>query len=94
MVTSLSAIGEPLSGQDGSQAKGEPPQVLWLASGPGIKAGHVIAQPVSILDTGATVLRTLGLETHTEWESKPVEEIFRAPRTAATDHGAPATAVQ
>jgi hypothetical protein len=36
-----------------------------------------IHQPVSILDTGATVMRTLGLQTHTEWESRPVEEIFQ-----------------
>jgi hypothetical protein len=32
---------------------------------------------VSIIDTGATVMRMLGLETHTEWESKAVEEIFQ-----------------
>jgi hypothetical protein len=43
-----------------------------------VKAGHVIAQSVSIIDTGATVLRTLGLDTYTEWESRPVEEIFVA----------------
>lgn len=52
------------------------PMVPWIAWGPGIKAGHVIQQPVSILDTGATVMRTLGLETYTEWESHSVEEIF------------------
>jgi hypothetical protein len=34
---------------------------------------------VSIIDTGATVMRLLGLETYTEWESRPVEEIFRVP---------------
>lgn len=92
MVTSLSTVGETLSNEDPGQLKSEPPHVLWLVSGAGIKSGHVIGQPVSILDTGATVLRTLGLETHTEWESKPVEEIFRAPRTA--DHAAASAAGQ
>jgi hypothetical protein len=49
----------------------------------GIKPGHAIHQPVSILDTGATVMRTLGLQTHTEWESHAVEEIFQAAFTVA-----------
>ncbi|MGH7228430.1 MAG: hypothetical protein ACREIH_04370, partial [Nitrospiraceae bacterium] len=57
----------------------------WIAWGAGIKAGKVIQQPVSILDTGATVLRALGLETHTEWESRVVEEIFVGPPSAGTD---------
>ena len=52
------------------------PVVPWIASGVGIKPGQVIHQPVSIIDTGATVMRILGLETHTEWDSKVVEEIF------------------
>ena len=51
-------------------------QVPWIASGAGIKAGHAIRQPVSIVDTGATVLRAFRLETHTEWDSRVVEEIF------------------
>lgn len=59
------------------------PLVPWIAWGSGIKAGHVIKTPVSIIDTGATVLRTLGLDTHTEWESRAVEEIFKGPKVAA-----------
>ena len=51
--------------------------VPWIASGVGIKAGHVIRQPVSIVDTSATVLRAFRLQTHTEWDSRVVEEIFR-----------------
>jgi hypothetical protein len=35
------------------------------------------------MDTGATVMRALGLETHTEWDSHAVEEIFK---TASTNH--------
>jgi predicted AlkP superfamily pyrophosphatase or phosphodiesterase len=73
IVTALSGVGEPKS--DGSL-----PHVPWIASGANIKAGHTIAAPVSILDTGATILRALGLNTHTEWQSRAIEEIFREPR--------------
>jgi hypothetical protein len=48
----------------------------------GIKRGQTIHQPVSIIDTGATVMRILRLETHTEWDSQIVEEIFQPPATA------------
>jgi Type I phosphodiesterase / nucleotide pyrophosphatase len=79
-VTSLSA-----EGRDANQelADAAIPMVPWIASGVGIKPGYLIHQPVSILDTGATVMRTLGLQTHTEWESHAVEEIFQAAFTAA-----------
>ena len=94
LVTSLNDMGSmPAKGTD-QQTAPQAPHVLWLASGAGIKAGHTIAQPVSILDTGATVLRTLGLETYTEWDSRPVEEIFRSPRTAAAVQASPPSAVQ
>ena len=73
-VTSLSAEG---TDADKDQADGKTPVVPWIASGVGIKHGHTIDQPVSIIDTGATVMRTLGLKTYTEWESRPVEEIFQ-----------------
>jgi hypothetical protein len=53
------------------------PVVPWIVSGTGIKHGQLIRQPVSIIDTGATVMKILGLETHTEWESKAVDEIFQ-----------------
>jgi hypothetical protein len=79
-VTSLSAEGRD-AGQE--QADAAIPMVPWIASGVGIKHGYAIHQPVSILDTGATVMRTLGLQTHTEWESHAVEEIFQAAFVAA-----------
>ena len=79
-VTSLSAEGRDA---DQEQADAAVPMVPWIASGVGIKPGHAIHQPVSILDTGATVMRTLGLQTHTEWESHAVEEIFQAAFAAA-----------
>ena len=79
-VTSLSAEGRDANQEQPDTAV---PMVPWIASGVGIKPGHAIHQPVSILDTGATVMRTLGLQTHTEWESHAVEEIFQAAFTVA-----------
>ena len=76
LVTALSGPGTDLSGEEPTTTG--TPTVPWIASGVGIKHGQVIHQPVSIIDTGATVMRILGLETHTEWESKAVEEIFQA----------------
>lgn len=60
------------------------PVVPWIASGTGIKHGELIRQPVSIIDTGATVMKILGLETHTEWESNAVEEIFQTASSTPT----------
>src|SRR5262250_2357958 len=53
-VTSLSAEGRDASLE---QTDAAVPVVPWIASGLGIKPGHTIHQPVSILDTGATVMR-------------------------------------
>ena len=52
--------------------------VPWIAWGANVKSGHQIRYPVSIIDTGATVMESLGLETHTEWQSQPLKEIFVA----------------
>lgn len=84
-ATSLSAFGETQfsSGEMSADQANAVPLVPWIASGVGIKAGHAIRQPVSIIDTGATVMRALGLTTYTEWESHPVEEIFKTAFTAA-----------
>jgi len=79
-VTSLSAEGRDANQEQADEAV---PMVPWIASGVGIKPGYSIHQPVSILDTGATVMRTLGLQTHTEWDSHAVEEIFQAAFAAA-----------
>jgi len=84
-ATSLSAVGESqFSAGDGAGAPSSAlPVVPWIASGVGIKSGYAIHQPVSIMDTGATVMRALGLETHTEWDSHAVEEIFKTASTAS-----------
>jgi predicted AlkP superfamily pyrophosphatase or phosphodiesterase len=76
VVTALSAPGTDLNGEEPTTTA--TPVVPWIISGAGISHGQVIRQPVSIIDTGATVMRLLGLETHTEWESKAIEEIFHA----------------
>ena len=78
LVTALSSDRAGKPGGNGARL----PHVPWIAWGVGIKAGHVIEQPVSIVDTGATVMRVLGLETHTEWDSRAIEEIFATPKAA------------
>lgn len=97
-VTSISSPGadhfgdaEPAIAQGGAK----PPHILWMASGAGVKRGHVIGQPVSIIDTGATVMRALGLdsETHTEWQSRVIDDVFtngsgEADRTSGTERHA------
>jgi predicted AlkP superfamily pyrophosphatase or phosphodiesterase len=50
--------------------------IPWMAAGPGIRAGHSIAAPVSLLDTAPTIARLLGIAPHREWEGRAVEEIF------------------
>ncbi len=50
--------------------------IPWLVAGPGIRAGHTIAAPVSLLDTAPTIARLLGIAPHPEWEGRCVEEIF------------------
>jgi predicted AlkP superfamily pyrophosphatase or phosphodiesterase len=84
MVTALSGQGTDAGAENPTT---DSPVVPWIVSGPGIKRGQVIQQSVSIMDTGATIMRILGLETHTEWESRPVEGIFK---TAAVSAASPA----
>lgn len=81
VVTSLSGKGiDP-----GAEAPTtDSPVVPWIVSGVGIKPGQIIRRPVSIIDTGATVMRILGLDTHTEWDSTAVEEIFIAAAAPST----------
>jgi hypothetical protein len=81
LVTALSTKGND-PGSEVSPA--DAPAVPWIVSGAGIARGQVIRQPVSIIDTGATVMRMLQLETHTEWDSKVVEEIFQADTATRT----------
>jgi len=53
--------------------------IPWIAAGPGIKAGHEITQPVSLMDTPATVMQAFGIsDYYVEWQSRSVEEIFES----------------
>jgi arylsulfatase A-like enzyme len=52
--------------------------IPWIAWGANIKKNHPIAQSVSLLDTGATIMYALGLETYTEWDSQVIGEIFQS----------------
>ncbi len=58
--------------------------IPWIAAGPGIKAGHEIKQPVSLMDTPATVMRAFGIsDYYVEWKSRSVEEMFEVGKAAA-----------
>ncbi len=51
--------------------------VPWVAWGTNVKNHYTISHPVTLLDTGATIMYALGLETHMEWESQAITEIFQ-----------------
>jgi arylsulfatase A-like enzyme len=71
----------------GSTASELDATIPWIAWGANIKRNHPIAQSVSLLDTGATIMYALGLETHTEWDSHVINEIFQAvPERRTTDN--------
>ncbi|WP_447970154.1 alkaline phosphatase family protein [Nitrospira sp. M1] len=81
LVTSLNARALPTPGKNGNSDKTSSTKPLnhtvpWIVSGVNVKKGYAIQRPVSLLDTGATILYALGLKTHTEWESHAVEDIF------------------
>jgi len=81
IVTGLNGQGVAKSGHENGSSGTKALQgvsVPWLAWGANIKPGYRIKSQVSIMDTGATVMEALGLETHTEWQSKPLNEIFVA----------------
>lgn len=48
--------------------------IPWILSGPRIKRGHAIQQPVRIMDTAATITHLLGLTLPDSWEGRPVME--------------------
>jgi len=62
----------------GSKASELDATIPWIAWGANIKKNYPIAKSVSLLDTGATIMYALGLETHTEWDSHAIDEIFQA----------------
>lgn len=50
--------------------------IPWLIAGPGIRQGHAIAGPVSLLDTAPTLAKILRLSVPEDWEGRCVEEVF------------------
>jgi len=81
IVTGLNGISLSASSANGSQKSSvqEMSQTIpWISWGVNVKGNYIISEPVSILDTGATILYALGLETHTEWDSHAINEIFRS----------------
>lgn len=50
--------------------------IPWVVAGPGVRAGHSIAAPVSLLDTAPTVARLLGVPAPAAWEGRCPEEIL------------------
>ncbi len=50
--------------------------IPFFLAGPGIRAGHEIEAPVSIMDTAPTLARVLRLEPDRQWEGKCPEEIW------------------
>jgi predicted AlkP superfamily pyrophosphatase or phosphodiesterase len=48
--------------------------IPWIASGAGIRKGHRIAAPVSLIDTAPTLAYLLGLPRPEEWEGQVIEE--------------------
>ena len=59
-------------GHDRSHGTDLPEDMLipWIAAGPGIRAGQVIDQPVSLHDTAPTIASLLGIKPHREWEGR------------------------
>jgi hypothetical protein len=81
IVTGLIGQGMAKTGHENGSSRTKAykdTSVPWVAWGANIKFGHRIKSQVSIMDTGATIMEALGLETHTEWQSKALNEIFVA----------------
>src|SRR5437773_2286976 len=50
--------------------------IPWIAAGPGLRAGHALQGPVSLLDTAPTLARLMRVPPAADWEGKVVEEAF------------------
>jgi len=79
IVTGLNGGKAMNAGQNGTLGHGSSHRVPipWLTWGINIKPGYHITRPVSLMDTGATILYALGLHTYTEWDSHAIKEIFQ-----------------
>lgn len=59
-------------GTDHSTDTPEDMTIPWFINGPGVKRGHVIQTPVSLLNTPATIAYLLDVERPEVWEAEPV----------------------
>ena len=50
--------------------------IPWIVAGPGIRAGHALEGPVSLLDTAPTLARLMGVPPASQWEGRWVAEAF------------------
>ncbi len=50
--------------------------IPWMIGGAGVKRGHLIQQPVSLLDTAPTIAHLLGVPCPADWEGAAVTEAF------------------
>jgi predicted AlkP superfamily pyrophosphatase or phosphodiesterase len=52
--------------------------IPWMLSGPGIRGGHALEAPISILDTAPTLARLLEVDSPRDWEGWAVKEAWIA----------------
>jgi arylsulfatase A-like enzyme len=57
--------------------------IPWLAVGPGVPAGVTLNSPIVIYDTAATALYALKAPIPSEWDGRPVLELFQTPPISA-----------
>ncbi len=50
--------------------------IPWILNGPHIRINHQLQQPVSVIDTAATLAHLLGLSIPAVWDGQPVREAF------------------
>lgn len=51
-------------------------RIPWMLAGPGVRAGHVLTTPVSLLDTAPTLLHLFGIAPPAEWQGRCVHDAF------------------
>jgi predicted AlkP superfamily pyrophosphatase or phosphodiesterase len=54
--------------------------IPWIAWGASVKRGHILNDSIRTMDTAATALWALGIDTPPDWEGKPVKDAFVNPQ--------------
>ena len=52
--------------------------IPWIIGGAGVKKGHIIERPVSLLDTAPTIAHLMGIPQPPVWEGTAVTEALEA----------------